>query len=369
MVFQVIIGKDTNSVFDICIISVNLANKMPFCQHFPFGIDIDYSIFRMTRCHPIRNRLKGPGYKKQLPMALNFTKFIENITLTEAQWKDAKTKYEGVCSCLDKHFYDSAYNESHKFLFGSYKLRTCVRPIVPEQDVDVLFRIDYSTYEKYQDNPGGLLQEVRKALKEKYTTTDIIKAWGKVVLIQFSDGTHNVEVLPAYEMESGEFLIPNTENGGSWNIFDPRTSIKSFQDSNQSSNSLTQELTKMIKTWKRNTATLEYKSYRIAEDVTNFVNNIYPDGADAGSYLSVIKNFFTYIFNRISVLDARYSHINTAKTRVEKAYQYEEDGKHIEASEELRKVFGDVFPKEEKNDSNSRENNSFTTAPSPWRAN
>lgn len=272
-----------------------------------------------------------------------------------------------MCACLDKHFYDSAYNENHKFLFGSYKLRTPVRPIVPEQDVDVLFKIDYSTYVKYQNNPAGLLQEVRKALKEKYTTTDIIKAWGKVVLIQFSDGTHNVEALPAYETASGKFYIPNTENGGSWNVFDPRTPIKSFQDSNQSSNSLTQELTKMIKAWKRNTATLEYKSYRIAEDVTTFVNNIYPDGAETGSYLSVIKNLFTYIFNRISSADARYSHINTAKTRVDKAYQYEEDGKHIEASEELRKIFGDVFPKEEKNDENKNSVRSFNNAPSPWR--
>lgn len=300
-------------------------------------------------------------------MSLKFTKFIENITLTETQWKDAKTKYEGVCACLDKHFYDSEYNENHKFLFGSYKLKTCVRPIVPEQDVDVLFKIDDSTYAKYQNNPSGLLQEVRMTLKEKYTTTDKIKAWGKVVLIQFSDGTHNVEVLPACEMCDGKFLIPNTEDGGVWNVFDPRTPIKLFQDSNQSSNSLTQELTKIIKAWKRNTATLEYKSYRIAKDVTNFVNDIYPKGADTGSYLSVIKDFYTYIFSRISSTDARYSHINTAKTRVDKAYQYEEDGKHIEASEELRKVFGDVFPKEEKNDDNTKGVRSFTDAPSPWR--
>lgn len=300
-------------------------------------------------------------------MALHFTKFIENITLTGSQWNDAKTKYEGVCACLDKHFYDSAYNESHKFLFGSYKLKTCVRPIVPEQDVDVLFKIDYSTYEKYQDNPGGLLQEVRKALKEKYTTTDTIKAWGKVVLIHFSDGKHNVEVLPAFELMNGHFLIPNTEDGGSWNTFDPRTPIKSFQESNQSSNNLTQDLTKMIKAWKRNTSTLEYKSYKIAEDVKNFVNYFYPNGTDVTKYLSVIKDFYTYLYNRVSSTDTRYSHISTAKTRVDKAYQYEEDGKHIESSEELIKVFGEVFPKEEKNDTNSRENNSFKTAPSPWR--
>lgn len=124
-------------------------------------------------------------------MALDYSKFIENITLTAAQWDDAKTKYEGVCACLDKHFYDSDYNEAHKYLFGSYKLKTYVRPIVPDQDVDVLFRIDKDTYDKYKDNPGGLLQKVRCALKAKYTTTDKIKAWGKVVLVQFTDGTHN----------------------------------------------------------------------------------------------------------------------------------------------------------------------------------
>lgn len=39
-------------------------------------------------------------------MALNFQKFIDNITLTDAQWDDAKKKYEGVCRCLNRHFYD-----------------------------------------------------------------------------------------------------------------------------------------------------------------------------------------------------------------------------------------------------------------------
>ena len=31
-------------------------------------------------------------------MALDYSKYIENITLTAAQWNDAKTKYEGVCA-------------------------------------------------------------------------------------------------------------------------------------------------------------------------------------------------------------------------------------------------------------------------------
>lgn len=292
---------------------------------------------------------------------------MENITLTKTQWDDAQKKYEGVCGCLDRHFYNSDYMSGHKYLFGSYKLRTCVRPIVPDQDVDVLFKITKEAYDKYKDNPGGLLQDVRSVLKAKYTTTDKIKAWGKVVLVQFSDGTHNVEVLPAYELADGTFKIPNTENGGSWEPFDPRSGVESFQDSNTSSKSLTQELTKIIKAWVRNTTTLEYKSYKVAEDVVEFINSIYPEGS-SDNYLSIIKSFFTYKLARTSSSDAKYSYIYTAKSRAVKAYQYEEGGKHIEASEELINIFGEVFPKADKNDETSKEKYLFTSAPSPWRA-
>lgn len=76
-----------------------------------------------------------------------------------------------------------------KYLFGSYKTKTNVRPLTEDQDVDVLFKIPQSTYDKfdkYESNgQAALLQEVRNILKEKYTTTDTIKAWGKVVLVQF----------------------------------------------------------------------------------------------------------------------------------------------------------------------------------------
>lgn len=300
-------------------------------------------------------------------MPLNFSRFMENITLTDHQWEDAQTKYEGVCKCLDRHFYKSDYVPSHKFLFGSYKLKTCIRPVVPDQDVDVLFKITEAQYEKYRNNPGGLLQEVRMAIKDKYTTTDKIKAWGKVVLVQFADGTHNVEVLPALERSDMTFLIPNTENGGSWEMFNPRASIAKFQASNQNTENLTCELTKIIKSWVRNTETLNYKSYMVTDDVIHFVNNIYPSGRGENTWLAVIKNFFTYRFVRMSNDDDRYSHIDTAKCRADKAYQYNEDGKYIEASRELRKIFGDVFPLADCNEDVSMNEEHFISAPSPWR--
>ena len=94
-----------------------------------------------------------------------------------------------------------------------------------------------------------MLQEVRGILKEKYTTTDKIKAWGKVVLINFSDGHHNVELLPALELDDKTFKIPNSENGGSWEIFNPREELEKFKISNENTHGLTRNLIKMMKSW------------------------------------------------------------------------------------------------------------------------
>lgn len=296
-----------------------------------------------------------------------FDAFIGNLTLTQSQRDDAQTKYSGVIDCLAKHFYDRDSNCNDQFLFGSYKTKTNIRPIKDGSDVDVLFKIDEDIYEKYEDNPSGLLQEVRKALKEKYTTTEEIHAWGKVVLVGFSDGHHNVEVLPAFENADDTFKIPNTEDGGSWEDFDPREQVESFQNSNGNTSNLTRELTKILKNWVRNTSTLTYKSYILVNDVMDFLSDSYPNGKGNSKYENIVQDFFIYKKNRLSSNDDRYCHIDTALKRANKAIQYEKEGKHIEASEEWRKVFDSaMFPKAEENEQREQEIHRFSTAPKPW---
>lgn len=297
-----------------------------------------------------------------------FEDFIENLSLTDAQRKDAKTKYTGVIDCLAKHFYDRNSNSNDQFLFGSYKTKTNIRPIDDGSDVDVLFKIDEDTYEKYEDNPSGLLQEVRKALKDKYTTTEEIHAWGKVVLVKFCDGHHNVEVLPAFENDDDTFKIPNTEDGGSWEeSFDPREQVNSFDNSNSDTDGLTRELAKMLKNWVRNTISLNYKSYLLVEDVISFLDDSYPNGKGSEKYDVIVRDFLIYKKNRLSSNDERISHFETAVSRANKAIQYEKEGKHIEASEEWRKVFdSSMFPKAKENEEREQDVYKFSTAPKPW---
>lgn len=298
-----------------------------------------------------------------------FSKFICNLCLTDTQKNDAKTKYTGVIDCLAKHFYNRNSNSNDQFLFGSYKTKTHIRPIDDGSDVDVLFKIDEDAYEKYEDNPSGLLQEVRRALKDKHTTTEEIHAWGKVVLVKFCDGHHNVEVLPALENDDNTFKIPNTENGGSWEEnFNPREQIDSFRESNENTDGLTRELTKIIKNWVRNTSSLIYKSYQIIADVIDFLNKTYPNGKGNNKYDEIVQAFLLYKRSRLTSTDSKFSsHFETAIKRANKAVQYEKEGKHIEASEEWRKVFDcNLFPKAYENEQRRQNVRNFSNAPKPW---
>ena len=301
-------------------------------------------------------------------MEREFLDFINEITLTHCQCEDAQTKYTGVCQKLYSHYYNGEYDDGKKYLFGSYKTKTNVRPLTEDQDVDVLFKIPQSTYDKfdkYESNgQAALLQEVRNILKEKYTTTDTIKAWGKVVLVQFQENHHNVELLPALEQDDGAFLIPNSENGGSWETFDPRAEVERFQTSNESTNGLTRELAKMLKTWAHNTTSMSYKSCKRLDDVITFLDEFYPQGKETTSYAKIVFDFFDYMSSRCG--DDIKSYINTALSHARKALEYDSNEKPVEASEQWRTIFGDKFPKVQSNPIKKNESQSIINPIRPW---
>lgn len=285
-------------------------------------------------------------------MKKEFKKFCYDIRLTPNQNEDAKTKYKGVCKTLHKEYYKSEYDGKTKLLFGSYKTKTNTRPLTDMQDVDVIFKITQETFAKFDDYEGNgqsaLLQEIKNILKKTYSTTDKVSGWGKVVLVKMTEGTHNVEVLPALEKEDGTFTIPNSENGGCWENFDPRKQVSEFQISNDDTNNLTAELGRIMKSWVRNTSTMSYSSYELLSDIINFLGTEFEEGAEYEDYQEVIKNFFDYVKLRCSD-DDRKSHIQTAYNRAIKAIEYIENDKPKEASEEWRKIFGDKFPKVKEN--------------------
>lgn len=268
-----------------------------------------------------------------------FNLFDVRLRLTEKQEKDAKTKYDWVCEVLHTSFYPTTkYDWKTKYLFWSYKKKTNIRPIIPEQDVDVLFKIPSNSFDDYKSQkywPSNLLQKVKELLKDKYTTTEKIKPWWKVVLVQFKEWTHNVELLPAFENTDLSFTIPNTENWWSWENFNPREEVSLFQASNVKYNWLTAKLSRFLKSWKRQNSWLNIKSYQIENYVVEFLD--WYNSND--NILMVIKDLFDFIYK-----SENNTYIETAIKRIQKSIDFNNQNKYESSVWELKKVFWDIFP-------------------------
>lgn len=293
-----------------------------------------------------------------------FDEFNRRISLTNNQVIDGKKKYNGVCKTVHNEFYDKKYDGTTKFLFGSYKLKTNIKPLTEDQDVDVLIKLPKDVFDQYDSHKhngqSALLDRIRKILKETYSTTDKIKAWGKVILVTFSENNHNVELLPAFEQENNTFLIPNSENGGSWEVFNPRDQILTFNDSNSASFGLTRRLCKMIKTWRNNNSTLDLKSYKIQELVVEYLK----DSANTTKNIEeILYNFF--VFAKEQLGKDFESYLNTAISRSLKAKEYIDDKKYSSAHEEYIKIFGSAFPSYSK-DYYKNESMDNIDKPRPW---
>lgn len=289
-------------------------------------------------------------------MEKNFNKLLENIKLTDLQKEDASTKVQGVCEALQEKYYPTiSYNGSTKLLIGSYGKHTNIRP---PRDIDLLFKMPVEEFQRFDALAGNkqsqLLQEVRGVLKDKFSTTEEIRAFGKVIVIGFSEGTHTVELLPAWLLTSGSYRIPNSENGGSWDTWNPVAEIENISKSNQATG-CTCSLIRMIKCWVRVCST-PLKSFVVEILVINYLQEKYGNNV-ASSYSDLVSGFFEYLKAQknsiitspanssvINLGEEWYSRADSAHARAQKAISLENEGKLHDASLEWRKVFGDDFP-------------------------
>lgn len=289
-------------------------------------------------------------------MQAQFKILLENIRLTEGQESDARTKYNGVCEVLhDAYYPDTSYNGGTKLLFGSYGKHTHIRP---PRDVDVLFKMPPSEFDRFEDLSGNrqsqLLQEVRSVLMDTYTTTEEIRAFGKVVVIGFAEGTHTIELLPGWELTDGRFRIPNTENGGSWEVFDPVSEIGHISESNVRTGK-TLDIIRICKKWTE-FCNVPLKSFIVELLVVQFLNVLDEPSLDR-SYAEHVAAWLQFLVgiagstifspngSAIALGDEWKSKAESAMQRAMKAREFEGRNELGNASLEWKKLFGDDFPK------------------------
>lgn len=159
------------------------------------------------------------------------------------------TRYGNITKRLNTDFWTTTSDTSHSLYVGSYGRNTAIAGF---SDMDMVFQLPYSVYERYNNHSGNgqsaLLQAVKTSIEKTYSTTNI-RADGQVIQVPFNDGIM-FEVVPAFENEGGSFTYPNANDGGSWKTTDPRPEIAAIRERNTATNGNLVPLCRMMRDWK-----------------------------------------------------------------------------------------------------------------------
>lgn len=117
----------------------------------------------------------------------------------------------------------------------------------------MIFVLPYPEHVKYDNysvnGQSALLQSVKRSIEKTYSTTSI-KGDGQGILVPFNDGI-TFEVVPAFVHKNNSFTFPNANNGGSWEITNPKPEIEAIKLLNSACNGNLKRLCRMMRAWKR----------------------------------------------------------------------------------------------------------------------
>ena len=179
-------------------------------------------------------------------MGDNFIEFLNNLQIDNMN--EITVSLNGIAKKLNQKYYDNSTNGNY-LLVGSMGRETSIKG---ESDIDVIYELPNEVFKRFDDNEGNsqsqLLQEVKDALKEKYSSTDI-KGDGQVVVISFNK--YKIELVPGFKQEDDSYKYPDTHDGGSWKITKPVSEIDESKNKIENTDTY-KDLCQMIREWKAN---------------------------------------------------------------------------------------------------------------------
>lgn len=183
-----------------------------------------------------------------MSVSTKFQNFCDSIRIPSDVVDNISYRYKRVTKQLNKSYWDTESETSHSLYVGSYGRDTDVHT----SDVDILFQLPYSVYERINRHSGNgqsaLLSEVRDALKNTYSTTHI-SGDGQIVKVGFTDGV-SFEIVPCFSNTNGSYTYPDTNNGGSWKTTNPKPEIAEVKSLNDTYNGNLKRLCRMTRVWK-----------------------------------------------------------------------------------------------------------------------
>lgn len=231
----------------------------------------------------------------KLNVALSFDQFFQNIRIPKETVDNIRYRYKRITKQLNIDFYGNESETANSLYVGSYGRNTDI----VTSDIDMLFVLPYRYYEiynRYQGNgQSALLQKIKASIQKTYSKT-YAKADGQVLGINFTDGI-DFEIVPCFKNIDGSYTYPDTNNGGSWKVTNPKPEIAAVKQMNDESKGNMKALCRMARAWKYNCSvpmggllidTLAYNFLKQWEYKTN--SSLYHD------WMS--RDFFLYLSNR-----------------------------------------------------------------------
>ncbi|MEN1990276.1 SMODS domain-containing nucleotidyltransferase [Paenibacillus hubeiensis] len=178
----------------------------------------------------------------------NFSTFCSNLRMDTDTVEKIRYRYKQITKRVNWEYRGSNSETSYSLYVGSYGRGTEIWT----SDIDMIVQLPYATYKRFNDYSGNgqsaLLQEVKSVLQKTYSTSHI-KGDGQVIGINFTDGI-NFEIVPAFINDDDSYTYPDTNNGGSWKVTDPKKEINAMNARNSDTNKNLKRLCRMARAWK-----------------------------------------------------------------------------------------------------------------------
>lgn len=277
-----------------------------------------------------------------------FKQFIDNLAIDNRS--EISSRYGEITKSLNKKYRSFESTTSNSLQVGSYGRYTAINNI---SDLDMIYMLPSSEWNRFKDGrQSALLQEVKAAIGTRYPRT-AMKGDGQVVVVSFHN--HQIEVLPAFELEDGSFKHPNTNNGGSWQVTKPRLEMKMISESDKAKNNNLRPLCKMIRAWK-NYHGVAMGGLLIDTLAYNFLNanNEYDDKSHT-YYDWMIRDFFKHL-SELKEQSYYLAPGSNQKVHVKKKFQRRAKKAHklaleaiaaqenANANSKWKRIFGRPFP-------------------------
>jgi hypothetical protein len=223
-----------------------------------------------------------------MTVAEMFSTFVDNLAVEKAE--EISARYGEITRALNKCYRETESTTANSLYVGSYGRGTGINGI---SDLDMIYMLPKEAWDRYKDDRQSvLLQDAKKAIKERYPRTEM-RGDGQVVVVEFD--SQSFEVVPAFEQDDGSFKYPDTNNGGSWPITKPRAEIKAIRDADEAKNKNLRNLCQMARAWK-NQHGVEMGGLLIDTLAYNFLQSTSSyDDKSRLYYDFMVRDFFLYL--------------------------------------------------------------------------